>query len=54
MIVSVPLGDVPRIILGAPAVLLDILPRFLPYSLVLGLFAAFAVWNGGIVLGMFT
>ena len=53
MIVSIPLGDVPRIILSAPAVLLDILPRFLPYSLVLGVFAAFTVWNGGIVLGMF-
>lgn len=29
----------------------DILPSFVPYTLVLAAFGAFVVWNGGIVLG---
>jgi alpha-1,2-glucosyltransferase len=37
--------------LSAPAVLADILPSFVPYTLVLAAFGGFVVWNGGIVLG---
>lgn len=44
-------GDLVRSVLSAPSVLLDILPSFIPYSLVLAAFAVFIVWNGGIVLG---
>ena len=44
-------GDLVRSVLSAPRVLLDILPSFIPYSLVLAAFAGFIVWNGGIVLG---
>lgn len=36
---------------SVPKVLLDILPNFVPYALVLLSFGAFVVWNGGIVLG---
>lgn len=35
----------------APRILPDILPAFVPYTLVLAAFGAFVVWNGGIVLG---
>ncbi|KAJ7770900.1 glucosyltransferase [Mycena maculata] len=45
------LGDFIGAVSSAPKVFLDILPAFVPYALVLGLFAAFVVWNGGIVLG---
>ncbi len=38
-------------ILSAPKVIPDILPAFVPYTLVLAAFGAFIVWNGGIVLG---
>ncbi|CDO75880.1 hypothetical protein BN946_scf184672.g13 [Trametes cinnabarina] len=38
-------------ILSAPRVLPDILLNFVPYALVLVVFGAFVVWNGGIVLG---
>lgn len=31
---------------------MDILPSFLPYTLVVAAFAAFVLYNGGIVLGM--
>ncbi|KAF7310554.1 hypothetical protein HMN09_00598200 [Mycena chlorophos] len=44
-------GDFVRAILSLPNVLLDILPAFVPYAGVLAAFAAFVVWNGGIVLG---
>ncbi|KAJ7139732.1 glucosyltransferase [Mycena epipterygia] len=44
-------GDVPRLISSVPKILGDILPAFVPYALVLGLFGVFVVWNGGIVLG---
>ncbi|OBZ79247.1 Dol-P-Glc:Glc(2)Man(9)GlcNAc(2)-PP-Dol alpha-1,2-glucosyltransferase [Grifola frondosa] len=44
-------ADLVRTILSAPKVLPDILPSFVPYSLVVTAFAAFVVWNGGIVLG---
>jgi ABC-type dipeptide/oligopeptide/nickel transport system permease component len=46
--------DIFKAIASAPGVIWDILPSFLPYALVCGLFAGFVVWNGGIVLGMFS
>ncbi|KII93695.1 glycosyltransferase family 59 protein [Plicaturopsis crispa FD-325 SS-3] len=36
---------------SVPKVLLDVVPAFIPYAVVLTLFANFIVWNGGIVLG---
>ncbi|KAJ7823566.1 glucosyltransferase [Mycena olivaceomarginata] len=48
------LHDPPALSAGpgtAPKILGDILPAFVPYALVLVLFGAFVVWNGGIVLG---
>ncbi|KAF7320168.1 hypothetical protein MKEN_00801300 [Mycena kentingensis (nom. inval.)] len=44
-------GDLAKAIESLPGVLGDILPAFVPYALVLALFVAFVVWNGGIVLG---
>ena len=44
-------GDFIYAILSAPKVIPDILPAFVPYTLVLAVFGAFIVWNGGIVLG---
>jgi alpha-1,2-glucosyltransferase len=44
-------GDVAQSVLSAPKILGDILPAFVPYTVVLTLFGAFVVWNGGIVLG---
>ncbi|KAF8168233.1 glucosyltransferase [Crassisporium funariophilum] len=44
-------GDLIRSVLSLPKVLPDILPAFVPYTLVLAAFGAFVVWNGGIVLG---
>ena len=41
----------PRSLLSVLKVLPDILPAFVPYTLVLAAFMAFVVWNGGIVLG---
>ena len=38
-------------LLSVPKVLPDILPLFVPYTLVLAAFGSFIVWNGGIVLG---
>ncbi|KAF9535485.1 glucosyltransferase [Crepidotus variabilis] len=43
--------DLIRSVLSLPKVLPDILPSFVPYTLVLAGFGAFVVWNGGIVLG---
>ena len=43
--------DLLKAILSAPKVVPEILPVFVPYSLVLVGFAAFVIWNGGIVLG---
>ncbi|KAI3615441.1 glycosyltransferase family 59 protein [Moniliophthora roreri] len=43
-------GDFFKGILSIPGVLPDILPSFVPYTLVLAAFGAFVVWNGGIVL----
>jgi len=43
--------DLLRSLISFPKVLPDILPAFVPYTLVLASFAAFVVWNGGIVLG---
>ncbi|KAJ7630545.1 glucosyltransferase [Roridomyces roridus] len=45
------LGDLVLAVQSLPSVILDILPPFAPYALVVGLFGAFVVWNGGIVLG---
>lgn len=45
------LGDLVQSVLSAPKILGDILPAFVPYALVLALFGASVVWNGGIVLG---
>jgi len=44
-------SDLVRAVLSAPQVVWDILPAFVPYSLVLSLFGAFVLWNGGLVLG---
>jgi hypothetical protein len=44
-------GDMIGSVSSAPMILGDILPAFIPYSLVLVLFGVFVVWNGGIVLG---
>ncbi|KAF8640844.1 hypothetical protein AX17_000492 [Amanita inopinata Kibby_2008] len=43
--------DLLNAILGAPSVLSDILPAFVPYTLVLAAFGGFIMWNGGVVLG---
>jgi hypothetical protein len=45
-------GDLVRSVLSVPQVLVDILPSFIPYTLVVAAFAAFVLYNGGIVLGM--
>lgn len=45
------LGDLPKSFLSVLKVLPDILPAFVPYTLVLAAFTVFIVWNGGIVLG---
>ena len=45
------LGDLPRSLLSVLKVLPDIFPAFVPYMLVLAVFAALVVWNGGVVLG---
>ena len=44
-------GDVLRSVLSTHHILGDILPAFVPYTLVLAVFGAFVIWNGGIVLG---
>ncbi|KAG2155488.1 glycosyltransferase family 59 protein [Suillus clintonianus] len=44
-------SDFLRSIMSAPKVLLELLPPFAPYAVVLALFAGFVIWNGGIVLG---
>ncbi|KAF7306547.1 hypothetical protein MIND_00446000 [Mycena indigotica] len=44
-------NDIIKTLLSLPSVIRDILPAFVPYALVLIAFAAFVVWNGGIVLG---
>ena len=43
--------DFVKTVLSAPRVITDILSAFIPYSVVVAGFAAFVVWNGGIVLG---
>ncbi|KAL0071717.1 glucosyltransferase [Marasmius tenuissimus] len=43
--------DIFKAVLSAPHVIPGLLPSFVPYTLVLASFAAFVVWNGGIVLG---
>jgi DIE2/ALG10 family len=45
-------ADLVQAVLGIPAVILDIIPAFIPYSLVMCLFGAFVVHNGGVVLGI--
>lgn len=37
--------------MSAPAAFPELLLQFVPYTLVLVLFGAFVLWNGGIVLG---
>ena len=49
--ISFTIGDLPRSFLSVLKVLPDILPAFVPYTLVLAAFTALIVWNGGIVLG---
>ena len=41
-----------RSVLSAPRVVADIMPSFVPYTLVVAAFGAFVLLNGGIVLGM--
>ncbi|KAJ7275481.1 glucosyltransferase [Mycena haematopus] len=48
---SASLGDLVQSVLSVPKILVDVLPAFIPYGVVLALFGAFVVWNGGIVLG---
>ncbi|KAJ3513055.1 hypothetical protein NLJ89_g3163 [Agrocybe chaxingu] len=43
--------DLLRSMINFPKVLPDILPAFVPYTLVVAAFGAFVVWNGGVVLG---
>ncbi|KAG7098940.1 hypothetical protein E1B28_000830 [Marasmius oreades] len=43
--------DIWNAIISTPGIIPDILPSFVPYTLVLASFVAFVVWNGGIVLG---
>lgn len=45
------LGDLGKCLRSVPWILMDILPSFVPYTLVLTSFGAFVVWNGGVVLG---
>ena len=40
------LVDLLKAILSAPKVVPDILPAFVPYTLVIAGFAAFVFWNG--------
>ncbi|KAK7028993.1 glucosyltransferase [Paramarasmius palmivorus] len=44
-------GDFFKAIWSVPRVVPDLLPSFVPYTLVLAAFGAFVVWNKGIVLG---
>ncbi|KAJ7293771.1 glucosyltransferase [Mycena rebaudengoi] len=44
-------NDLVRSLFSVPKILGDIILAFVPYALVLCLFGAFVVWNGGIVLG---
>ncbi|KAF8139973.1 glycosyltransferase family 59 protein [Boletus edulis] len=44
-------GDLLRSITSAPAAFPELFLKFIPYTLVLALFGAFVLWNGGIVLG---
>ncbi|KAF6766103.1 glucosyltransferase [Ephemerocybe angulata] len=44
-------ADTLQSILSFPKILPQILPAFIPYSVVLAAFGAFVIWNGGIVLG---
>ncbi|KAL0578479.1 glucosyltransferase [Marasmius crinis-equi] len=44
-------GDIFKAIRTSPSVIPDLLPSFVPYTLVMASFVAFVVWNGGIVLG---
>ncbi|EGO27531.1 glycosyltransferase family 59 protein [Serpula lacrymans var. lacrymans S7.9] len=44
-------SDIVQSILTLPNIILEILPAFIPYAVVLVLFGSFVVWNGGIVLG---
>ncbi|KAJ7102367.1 glucosyltransferase [Mycena belliarum] len=44
-------SDIVRSLVGVVKIVGDILPAFIPYASVLGLFIAFVAWNGGIVLG---
>ncbi|KAF5392521.1 hypothetical protein D9757_002197 [Collybiopsis confluens] len=43
--------DFYKCVRSLPGVLLEILPAFIPYALVLAVFGSSVVWNGGIVLG---
>ncbi|KIY65907.1 glycosyltransferase family 59 protein [Cylindrobasidium torrendii FP15055 ss-10] len=51
MALEATLGDIFRIVKSAPSVLMDLVKSFVPYTLLIGAFAAFIAWNGGIVLG---
>lgn len=48
----VPVVDLVRSLISAPQVIPSLILPFIPYATVLGGFAVFVVWNGGIVLGM--
>jgi len=45
-------GDLLRSVLDLPKILPDIILSSVPYMLVLASFAAFVLWNGGIVMGL--
>lgn len=40
-----------RTVASFPGVVLELLPSFVPYAIVLAGFGVFVIWNGGIVLG---
>jgi alpha-1,2-glucosyltransferase len=44
-------GDLLQTFITVSSILSDILPSFIPYTLLLFSFGAFVAWNGGIVLG---
>ncbi|KIY45502.1 glucosyltransferase [Fistulina hepatica ATCC 64428] len=48
---SASFGDLPKVIASAFRILPDVIVPFIPYAGTLAVFAAFVIWNGGIVLG---
>jgi hypothetical protein len=51
IMIGLPIGDFVEGLWSIPRVVPVILQNATPYTLVLALFGAFVVWNGGIALG---